>query len=189
MIDRIGIIYQDAYARGFLEGLQSRLQCKAELVPPSTSAGRSRHMTKAQARKASNYFRNRREGSVDIVIRFTDADGKRWQDVKRDETSIFPDDAAELLVCGVAVENTEEWLASDPDYLARALEIQPADITNARDKSSVIKAAINRTLADGERVSDVVARLVQETPPHVFKRWLANEAFRDFYEGCRAIAQ
>lgn len=80
MIRRVGIICQDANSRGFLMGLQQRLGCPAELEEPTIAVGRSSTMTRRQAKLAWLDFQHK---GVDLIIRFTDADVARWQDVRR----------------------------------------------------------------------------------------------------------
>jgi len=125
---------------------------------------------------------------VNAVVRFTDADRARWQDVRRDELAVFPESAQSVLVCGVAVNNTEEWLALCPEYMGEQLGLDPTAIQNDPDRSSIIKGAIDRKRAADEKGSDVVARLVSSAPEPVFKRWLQEPSFRDFYVECRRIA-
>jgi hypothetical protein len=186
MIDRLGVVYQDTYSLGFLEGLKKRLHCNAERISPPGSVGKSRNMTRRQARQAWMYFHQAKR--VNAVVRFTDADRTRWQDVRRDELAVFPNSARSVLVCGVAVNNTEEWLALCPEYLSAQLDLDGTAIQNDPNRSSLIKGAIDRKRGPEDKVSDVVARLVSSAPDHVFKRWLQEPSFRDFYVECRRIA-
>lgn len=183
-ITRIGAIYQDVYAKGFLEGLKERLGCTAELIPPPGHVGKTRNMTRKQARNAWMYLQNR----ADIVVRLTDADGLRWQDVNHGEQEAFPEATKSVLVCGTAVNNTEDWLALDTGRLAKELGVEKADIQASPERSSVIKAAVVRSRRDDESVANVVKRLVQNAPPSVFKRWLQEPSLNDFYCECRRIA-
>ena len=185
MIRRAGVIYQDMHSLGFLRGLKKRLDCQADLISAPTGAGRSRNMTRKQARIAWKYFQGK---SVDVVVRLTDADRARWQDVKREEQAVFPHAAQNAIVCGIAVNNTEEWLALDPDYLAKQLDLDANEIRSRTDRANVIKGAIARKTEPGERASDLVERLVADAPRNVFRRWLKDESFRDFYTDCRRIA-
>ena len=185
MIQRIGVVYQDAYSLGLLKGLQARLKCLADIVPAPGTVGRGQHMTAYQAKQACLFFKAK---AVDVIIRFTDADGGRWQEVRRDELAVFSSDVRSQLVCGVAVNNTEEWLCAAPDYLAGVLGIDAADIRSTPDQSSLVKHAIARSRLGTETVSDVVQRLVTQAPPDAFKRWLCVESFGDFYADCRRLA-
>jgi len=185
MIRRAGVIYQDMHSLGFLRGLKKRLDCQANLISAPTGAGRTRNMTRKQGRIAWIYFQQK---SVDVVVRLTDADRARWQDVKREELAVFPDAAQNAIVCGIAVNNTEEWLALDPDYLAKQLDLDANEIRSRNDRTDLIKRAITRKTKPYERTADFVERIVTGAPDDVFKRWLQNDSFRDFYTACRGIA-
>ena len=139
MIEKIGVIYQDANSLGFLKGLQSRLNCDAELISPPAPIGISQTLTRKQARNAWLYFCKK---GVDLIVRFTDADTDRWQDIRRSELEVFPDEANATTVCGVAVDNTENWLALDPSYIAQALDIPEHELMNSAQQTGRIKSAL-----------------------------------------------
>ena len=185
MIRKVGIIYQDRNSFGFLCGLRDRLRCEAELVSPDPSVGKSRQLTRKQVRLAWRSFQKQ---GVDLVVRFTDADRHRWQEVRRQELDIFPDPAKPIWLCGVAVNNVEEWLALDPDYLARKLGVNREDLEDPHKRTGCIKNALARLSRADDGLSDVVTRLVSEAPPEVFRRWLDEESLRAFYTDCRAAA-
>ena len=187
MIRRIGVLCQDPNSYGFLEGLKRRLKCDAELVRPTTAAlSMNTTMTRRQAQLATAIFR--KEG-VDLILRFTDADRNRWQDIQRHELKVFPDEVSEILVCGVAVENVEQWLALDPAYISEALSIDNLAAIPADQKTAVIKKAIARQRHPDEPVHEVTARLVANAPTEVFQRWLkSDDALRVFYQDCRRVA-
>lgn len=185
MIRKIGVIYQDRISYGFLLGLRDRLRCNAELVPAPTSVGTSSLMRRKQAALA---WRGFQKHGVDLIVRFTDADTTRWQDVQRHELEVFPDDSETLLVCGVAVENVEHWLALDPNYLSQELDISTSEITHTSQKTDRIKNAIAGAKKLNEKTSDVAARLVRDAPAAVFRKWLEDASFRRFYDDCRAKA-
>ncbi len=186
MIQTIGVICQDANSLGLLRGLQSRLSCGAEFIASPTPIGKSRQMNRKQARDAWFFFRQR---GAHLIVRFTDADRHRWQDVRRAELAIFPQEARSLVICGVAVENAEDWLNLDADYLADKLQIAVDDLTDSVHRTGRIKNAIARRKHEDERTSDVVAALVRDAPSDVFHRWLAtDDALRTFYSDCRSAA-
>lgn len=185
MIRRVGIICQDANSRGFLMGLQQRIGCPAELEEPTIAVGRSSTMTRRQAKLAWLDFQHK---GVDLIIRFTDADVARWQDVRRQELAVFPSEARSLLVCGVATANVEEWLALEPHYLAGQLEVPEAELRTSKSLAALIKSRLLRIQGAEENRSDVVARLVSGASVQVFRKWLENEALRTFYDDCRAAA-
>jgi hypothetical protein len=185
MIDRIGLIVQDANSRGFIYGLQARLECTASFVEPSVAVGRSTTMTRHQARIAWRQFETRR---VDLIVRFTDADDQRWQEVKRAELQVFPDAAQPILVCGVATNNTEQWLSLDVAYIAGQLLIAESVLRAEPDRTALVKAGLIRIQASDEDKSSVVERIVRQAPTEVFRQWLNEPSFRAFYEDCRAAA-
>ncbi len=158
MIERIGAVCQDRNSFGFLEGIKRRLQCNAELIEPMTGAlGKSTTMTRKQATLASLDLTNKR---VDLIVRFTDADRNRWQDIRRHEQNLFPSEIGSIIVCGVAVNNTEQWLALDRQYIGQALRIANAAELVSEQLTGAIKSAIARRRSPDEPVSEVTARLV-----------------------------
>ncbi len=186
MITKIGIIYQDLNSLGFLQGLRDRLGCTAEFVPPPAAIGKQRVLTRKQAKEAWRRFK---EKGVDLVVRFTDADGKRWQKTQRDELQRVPDEARSSWICGVAVNNPEEWLALDVAHLASSLNRPPAELADPEKRTGVVKHAIDELAQrNGRKKSEVVARIVRDAPADVFRRWLKNDALRKLYSDCRLAA-
>ncbi|RJP35059.1 MAG: hypothetical protein C4547_10120 [Phycisphaerales bacterium] len=183
MIRKIGIIAQDAGSIGFLRGLKARLKCKAELVEPPAPIGCTQFLPRRKALLAWEYFRNR---GVDLIVRFTDADGDRWQEVKRKELDVFPPEAQSILVCGVAVNNVEEWLRLDVTYFAGFVDRSVSDVMNA--DYGMYKRALGRAMRDCESKSETVERFVVDAPPQTFKRWLDDAALRRLYQDARAAA-
>ena len=185
MITKIGVICQDASSLGFLRGLRRRLECEAEFVGPPAPIGKNSLLTTKNAKMAWEYFRKK---NVDLIVRFTDADKARWQTVRRRELDVFPDEARDLLVCGVAVKNVEDWLCIDTHYLAESAGIPRTDLADPQHRTGRIKRAIQGLANSGVGKSDVVEKLVADADPEVFKRWLVDESFRGFYTDCRAAA-
>lgn len=185
MITRIGVIYQDRNSLGFLRGLQARLECNADLIEPPAAIGTTRHLPRKHTKWAWSYFQKK---GVDLVIRFTDADGARWQEVRRSELSRVPSEAQSIWICGVAVDNPEDWLALDLDYLAPILQRSRAELQDVQNRAGVIKRAILELACAMEGYHDVVERIVRETPTSVFHRWLNDSALRAFYTDCRSAA-
>src|SRR5260370_11933836 len=141
MIERIGVVCQDRNSFGFLQALKRRLNCAAELIEPTTGfLGKSTTMTRKQATLAAKDLFDKRR--VDLIVRFTDADRNRWQDIRRQEQGVFPDQFASMIVCGVAVENTEQWLALDRGYIGLALGIPHAAALAPQELTEAIKSAI-----------------------------------------------
>lgn len=186
MIRKIGVIYQDVYSLGFLDGLKSRLGCAAQLVRPPASVGPTQFMTRKQVRIACERFR--REG-VDLVVRFTDADEKAWREVLKEEKKVFVGTEFEArFVCGVAASNPEDWLSLDSKYLASELEMDVGLLRDGR-RSAAVKRAIGLAARLANVGSaDIVRRLVAEAPGGVFQQWLQDDAFKQFYRDCRSIA-
>lgn len=181
MIQRIGVIYQDVNSRGFLEGLRDRLNCEAELIRPTSHIGRQRVMRRRDLKTAWRDFRNQ---NVDLVVRFTDADGNPWTSVQRTELDRTPDDARPRWVCGVAVDRPEDWLALDPDYLATRLDVSAAELRNAATRTGHVKKVIERASASSKSVT--VRDIVRSAPTEVFRRWLSGcDSLRSFYQDCR----
>lgn len=187
MIEKIGVLCQDPNSFGFVLGLKRRLGCKAELFRSTTgSLTKSTEMTRSQARLAWAILSRER---VDLVIRFTDADGQRWQEVKRREIDVFPKEVESLLVCGVAENNTEQWLALDASYIEDKLDLKPNSLSSPESTTGSIKNAIALKKPADKAVHEVTAKLVNDAPHDVFQNWLKNSpSLRDFYSNCRAAA-
>ncbi len=186
MIRKVGIICQDANSMGFLKGLRDRLECKAELIGQPTEIGKPRHLPRKQAKLAWEYFQKR---GVDLIVHFTDADTGRWQEVRRQEMGVMPEEAASMWICGVAVNNPEEWMCRDAEYLAEVLSIPPEELQNPVNRTGRIKRAIGLVaVQSNEDKSETVARIVRDAPAKVFRRWLEDDALRSFYSDCRAAA-
>lgn len=186
MIEKIGVICQDANSYGLLEGLKARLGCGAELIPAPMNAGKSVYMNKRQVKNAFAHFRKK---GVDLIVRFTDADNHRWQDVRRGEQETFEGVTGGTLVCGVAVRNTEHWLNLMQGYLAEKLDISLHDLSGNENPTGLIKNALKRVRRPDQNASDVVADLVKEAPTSAFQAMLKHKSFRSFYSDCRAEAR
>jgi len=187
LIEKIGVICQDANSLGFLKGLKARLKCQAELIPAPAVVGKSTTMTRRQAKNAWAFFK---KNGVDLIIRFTDADNSRWQDVQRSELEIFPEPAKSILVCGVAVRNTEHWLGLMQSYLAETINLPKAQLRTATtDPTNQIKARLRKMREFDQDASDVVALIVENAPTEAFQLMLQHNSFQKFYGDCRAEAK
>jgi hypothetical protein len=143
-------------------------------------------MSRTQAKLAAAYFERL---GVELIIRFTDADANRWQEIRHLELGAFPDRFASMVVCGVAVENVEQWLGLDRGYIGEALGIPGAARLGRQELTGAIKSAIARGRSPDEPVWEVTARVVGNAPGEVFRAWLrADAALHDFYRDCRAAA-
>ncbi|MEE9269372.1 MAG: hypothetical protein V3V49_03840 [Candidatus Krumholzibacteria bacterium] len=185
MIRKIGIIAQDANSIGFLRGLKERLECEAELVDPPARIGCTQFLPRNKALLAWEYFKKKR---VDLIIRFTDANGSRWQEVQRKEKEVFPQEAQSLLVCGVAVNTVEEWLGLDAAYLAKFVQVPESELADANARTGRIKTALVRAMEGDESKSETIKRFVSDAPAVVFKKWLGDAALRRFYQDSRLAA-
>ncbi len=185
MITKIGVIYQDRNSIGFLRGLRDRLKCDAEFVEPPARVGKPRILPRQRAKFAWLYFRKQ---GVDLVVRFTDADRDRWQEVRREELERVPPEARAMWICGVAVNNPEEWLCLHVHHLAAILEVPPDQLDDPAARTGVVKRALAALTRTDAGQSDVVARIVRNAPCEVFRRWLEDDALRKFYSDCRAAA-
>ena len=185
MIGKIGIIYQDRNSREFLLGLRDRLNCEAELIDPPAAIGITRDLPRRQANRAWAFFQ---KAGVDLVIRLTDSDGARWQEVRREELGRVPEVARSVWICGVAVNNLEDWLSGDPAHLARVLDASASEIQNISNRTGVVKRLISKKRSSREDSSDCVARIVRDAPSDVFRQWLNSNSLRQFYADCRAAA-
>jgi hypothetical protein len=107
------------------------------------------------------------------------------QVVKRNELNLLTRYAAGTpVIFGVAVRNTEHWLARMGIAAQLGVNLQPST-----DPTGHLKGALNRSTPPGVKKSDYVARLVAEQSPDSFKQAFSCPAFSDFYSDCRAIAK
>lgn len=186
MIERIGVIYQDQISLGFLRGLRDRLNCKAELIGPPAAIGMTQLMTRKTIIKAWAHFQDK---GVDLIVRFTDADNDRWQDIKRKELERVPEDAKPLWIVAVAENNPEDWLCLDLDYSVKNLQVSREGLDSS-DRTDIVKNAVARKVCDDDGVSGIVADLVRRAEPACFHRWLRDsDSLRGFYKACRSAAR
>lgn len=185
MIEKIGVIYQDPTSLGVLLGIRDRLGCTAELIPPKPSIGAPRLLPSRQIKKAVKYFLSQR---VDLIVRFTDADGQGYQDTERTEVQRVPEQYREIWVEGVAVENVEDLLCRSRNNLAEVLGIQVSELECAMTAGGRVKHLIAELFGAGEKTSEAVRRFVRELPEAAFRRWLQDSSFRRFYDACRRAA-
>jgi len=183
LIAKIGVICQDRNSFEFLAGLRDRLKCKAQLLEAPAVSGNTQRLHRRSAKNAWRYFHRL---GVDLVVRFTDADGSRWQDVQRVERETVPDEARSIWICAVAVDRVEDWLCLDAGYLAARLSIRSSDL-DPQNRTGIIKHTAARRRALGE--NEVVAQIVRDAPRGVFRRWLGDDSLRSFYAECRAAAR
>lgn len=186
MIEKIGIVYQDITSKGFLIGLKIRLDCNAELIDPPTSIGKQRQLRPRDAKLVWRYFQKK---GVNLVVRFTDADGHGWQSTKQEDIKRIPDEARATWVCGVATENVEDWLSIDTSYISQELTIDDRELDDDLKRTGRIKNAITKACASQQlEKSELVANLVAKAPKAVFRKWLTNPSLRKFYGECRSAA-
>ncbi|MCH7632149.1 MAG: hypothetical protein IIB59_02960 [Planctomycetes bacterium] len=152
---------------------------------PPTAIGTPRVMPRRTLKLAWVYFQKR---GVELIVRLTDADGKRWQDVRRDELERVPDGTGEMWVFAVAVDCTEDWLALQPAYLAEKLQLDQVDLAASSHRADAVKRAIKRVQKPDEASPNVVRRIVRDAPGDVARKWLQDKSFRRFYLDCRAAA-
>ncbi len=188
MIERVILVGQGENDIGFLEGLRDRLGCEAESVTYLLGLPRLRqrgHFTlKRDAARIS-------EGhpSADLIVRLTDGDADRPQDAYREELRRWPASVQSKLVCGVCDRDIEHWMCLDPDYAARRLCYSLGQLPKERkERTGFLKGRIDEMRGSQSR-KDYVARFVREAPKETVLRWLANPAFRHFYDQCRDKAQ
>jgi hypothetical protein len=184
VINRIGVLCQDRNSFGFLLGIARRLNCQATLIEPATgSLAKSTFMSQRQARIAVADLQRK---AVDLIVRFTDADTNPWQEVKRHEEQSFPGFSRPILVCGVAVDNVEHWLALDLSYISSSLNLPNLASVPREELTGIVKHAIAQ---QGAPASEIVASIVTNAPADVFHSWLnADPSLRRFYQECRAAA-
>lgn len=183
MIRRIGVIVQGPNDYGLLMGLRDRLGCDAEFVP-ARIRGKNRRSVRRDALNNWRYFQQK---GVDLVVRLTDSDSERWQDVLREERQGFPEDMRGILVCGVTEGTVELWLTADRRFLESQLGIPRSEHISDADIVGRVKSAFVQR-SPLRRYDEAVQKLVREAPPETFRQWLRQPSLRDLYEQCRDAA-
>lgn len=176
---KIGYSVQGSTDRAFLEGLRRRW-CPDALTIEGRFRGSTKLSLRREYRKICDEFVAR---SVDVMVFLTDADEGPWRDVQKNERAHFPNEHLSLAIHGVADRNVECWICAAPDWAAREIGANAADL-KCDDPKGAFEGAlgINR---DDKR-EDRIAELVRDAP---MRRWLSNTSFRDFYEQIRDRGQ
>lgn len=181
---KIGYYVQGDMDEAVVRGLARRWCSGAELV-----AGRFRGKMGLSLRREieRSLIDLKDDKECKFLVVLTDADGNRWQDVKRRESGKVPEQCRHLTLFGVADRNIECWLATDRGALAGALGCRPEDIPTD-DPSGFVKRRFGlsgRTPKEAgmKRVSDYVAGAS-------LKPWIdGSPSFQSFYDDARALAQ
>lgn len=189
MIRRILVVAQGPNDVGFLKGLRDLLECDAELTTCLADGKEARlrdHVTRS--RQDAQYIWDQR-GEVDLIVRLTDGDTAKPQDTLRAELARWPEQAREMLICGVCDRDVEHWMCLDVDYAARALNFDKGRLPERREeRSGFIKNRIREQCPSGE-YDTFVARFVAGAPRETIRRWLQNPAFRQFHDHCVRAAR
>lgn len=188
MIRRIAVIAQGPNDVGFLHGLKDRLRCDAEIVDYSTVPILRRRNKYTPPKEMRLILRHVKD--TDLLVRLTDADKDRWQEVTRREAGCFSQQFAGRFICGVCDRDVENWMLLHKPYAARVLHFQPEDIPSDRaDRSRFVKSKISSILGGQRDHIGFVARFVREAPADAFAIWLKDPAFSRFYDECVAAAR
>jgi len=180
-VTKIGYAVEGWRDKAFLAGLARRWCPGAELVP-----GRFRGSSdETFRRELSKTCREMLWNGARFLVILRDANREDWQEVKKRELAWLPAEANHCTVFGVTVENVEDWLNSDPPYLAERMGIPLEELQAEGDP----KAALDRAL--GARSSSIaeerIAAMVHAAP---VKRWIqTSRSFEAFYEDARKLAQ
>ncbi len=183
---KIGYYVQGDADEAVVKGLAKRWCPDAKLVK-----GQFRGSTKASLKRELRIALSmdlKDDKGCDILVFLTDADAKRWQDVKKEEWDKIPEDCKHLTLLGVANRNIECWLAINREALARELKCQEADIpTDNPSKSNFIKRRFG--LTDRDTRQNAKARIRDYVAKAPLRTWIRNsDSFADFYENARDLA-
>lgn len=188
MIRKILVVTQGYSEVGFLTGLRDRLNCRAEIVSCSRLPLLRQRGSYTRRQDAELIAREFRAQGADLLVRLTDGDTTRPAEVARAEQEKWPENVRAEMICGVCDRDVEHWLVLDRQHAAEALGLDrlPSDRV---DLSGVVKGRLSDKRAGGRTLEQVVADFVRNLPGEVFRRWLNNPAFSEFYDQCRAAAR
>ncbi len=169
---------EGATDRALLEGLRRRW-CPGAIVEKIEFRGsRCRH------RDYDKMCADARLRGVDALVILTDANGRKWRDVKDQELKALPGVQPFDILVGVCDRNVECWLCADPRHAASVVGCDPGAV-DGEDPKSRFERALGVTRS--EKQEDVIADLVQGAP---LREWIRRSpSFRSFYEDARDIAQ
>jgi hypothetical protein len=176
----IGYAVEGATDRAFLEGLRQRWCSQAELVE-----GSFRGSTGLSLRREIKgiCFELDYKGA-EVLIFLTDANERRWREVRRDELEHVPPEYEHRVVYGVADRNVECWLATDREYLAGKLGCNPAEL-KVDDPKGVFESYLGITSTD--RKEPEIAAIVQEAP---ICNWIDRSlSFETFWGDCWSMSK
>jgi hypothetical protein len=174
---------------GFVRGLKQRLHCPAELVDYERVSALRRRGTFVRKRDAREIVRHHCRQGADLLVRITDGDQNRPQEVSRREQKAFQELESRVIV-GVCDRDIEHWLAIDTGYIAEKLDFNQKELPEDRQgRTGFLKKRINaHCRLTRLEPSEFIEAYVRDTPPVTFRRWLKNHSFGPFYDACVAAA-
>jgi hypothetical protein len=176
-------VIEDSAHHAFLEGLRQRTRwCPYA----QTVLGGLRGQTgKSLRREIRDICLELNDKGVDVMIFLRDANIEAWREVKNRERNLVPAEYQHITIYGVADRNIECWLAADREYLARQLNIDPAEL-DVDDPSRIIKSRLGT-----DKFSQIVA-IVRAAP---VRNWISNSksrnsgSFERFYDDVLDMSQ
>lgn len=189
MIEKVLVIAQGPNDFGFISGLRDRLGCRARLIDHTHHPllrQRSKHV---RTKDAKLIWQECQRVSADLIVRVTDADDNRPQDVKRKEIARFPPEARSVLICAVCDCSIEHWLSIDAQYASKELKFGDKTLpSHDRDRAAFIKRRIAENRGNIP-CDQYVANYIRHAPIETIKLWLQEPTFRDFYDQCVSAAK
>jgi len=174
----VAYIVEGSTDRALLHGLRDRWCPNAELKALGFRGSKLRH------RHYPKVCAEARFKEVDVLVLLTDANGRDWRKVKREELRALPAPCPFNVIVGVCDRNVECWICADATYAAQQLK-SDASLFNVPDPKGAFEAAsgIDRDAKCEERI----AAMVRDAP---VRNWIKQSpSFRAFYEDARDIAQ
>jgi hypothetical protein len=180
MITRIVYVCEDAHQEGFLNGLKSRLECRAEAL---RFRSRGTHLRRQDAQDAWEFAL---EQGAQLVVHLVDADEGNWRQVRKNELDKYPPESHSQLVCGVADATIEDWLCLDRRFFKERFGLPAEEFLppKTKDRADVLKGAMRRVRKSGQRPADVVLRLVESLPAEVLREWRKDRSLEAFFTDC-----
>lgn len=176
---KIGYSVEGATDRALVRGLRERWCPYAELVE-----GHFRGTTgQSRRRELARICEELALKGADVLLLLSDANGRPWREVLREERALVPDLRHEQAIVAVADRNVECWLCADRGYVSATVG-KPGAAFDVADPKGPLESALGITRAN--RQEPQIASFVKEAPLH---EWLKNESFRDFYEQARRMSQ
>lgn len=174
---KLGCVPEGATDRAVLHALRDRWCPSATMEEIAYRGSRCRH------RDYPKVCAEAQLKGIDVLVVLTDANGRKWHEVRKAEQAALPDNVPLELLVGVCDRNVECWICADADYVAAAANCDSAAF-RVPDPKGVLQRALGVTKysTQEERIREIVAKAP-------LKAWNnASPSFHAFYGDARALS-